>query len=194
MPAKTYTLMYESGGPIGATLTSITPSPTLTLRPGGTISYSLNFSGQARGYVTVEAELDGEPWSGGASYTVSGPYVESGSSVTRTFSNAPQGTYSVNYRSGGPAQARFEGVYPSSEELRPGGSVTFTLRFRSVMPGPVPRPPNPEPMPGPIPRPHPGPMPGPVPNPTPEPMPGPVPNPTPVPMPGPLHPDEPVEE
>ena len=179
-PTGSYTLTYNSGGPIGATLTGISPSPNQYLNAGGTIAFTLNFTTEARGYITVDASLDGRSWSGPVDYVVLGPYVESGSSASMTFSNAPQGTYNVEYRYGGPGIARFVGVSPSSRELQPGGSIAFTLMFTSLMPGPMPVPnPTPEPMPGPVPNPTPDePMPGPVPNPTPdEPMPGPVINP-----------------
>jgi hypothetical protein len=43
-PTGSYTLNYQSGGPSGATLTSITPSATQTLSAGGTITFILNFS------------------------------------------------------------------------------------------------------------------------------------------------------
>jgi hypothetical protein len=43
-PTGSYTLNYQSGGPSGATLTSITPSATQTLSAGGTITFNLNFS------------------------------------------------------------------------------------------------------------------------------------------------------
>ena len=178
MPSGVYTLIYNSGGPIGATLTGISPSPSINLSPGGSITFTMNFTTQARGYVTVEATLDGQPWSGTVNYVVNGPYVESGEFVSRTFSDVPQGTYSLNYRDGGPWTAEFAGVSPSSQELLPGGYIVFTITFTSFPgPGPVPNP-----------TPEPGPMPGPVPNPTPEPMPGPVPNPTPdEPIPGPVN-------
>ncbi|MGD0856855.1 MAG: hypothetical protein ABSA18_13790, partial [Dehalococcoidia bacterium] len=116
--------------------------------------------------------------SGAVNYVINGPYVESGEFVSRTFSDVPQGTYSLNYRDGGPWTAEFAGVSPSSQELLPGGYIVFTITFTSFPgPGPVPNP-----------TPEPGPMPGPVPNPTPEPMPGPVPNPTPdEPIPGPVN-------
>jgi hypothetical protein len=182
MPAGMYTLTYDSGGPIGATLTSISPSPSLNLKAGGSIVFTMNFTTRARGYVTVQATLDGRPWSGAGSYMVDGPYVESGDSVSRTFSNMPQGTYRVDFREGGPYTSEFTGVSPSSQELSPGGYIVFTITFTSFPgPGPVPNPtPEPGPMPGPVPNPtpEPSPIPGPVPNPTPEPIPGPVPNPT----------------
>ena len=191
-PTGSYTLNYDSGGPVSATLTGISPSPNQYLSAGGTIAFTLNFTSESRGYITVDASLDGRSWSGPVNYVVSGPYVESGDSASMTFSNAPQGTYSVDYRGGGPDIARFAGVSPSSRELQPGGSIAFTLMFTSLMPGPVPNP-IPGPIPGPVPNPTPEPMPGPVPNPNPdEPMPGPVPNPTPYnPMPGPMpNPDD----
>jgi hypothetical protein len=183
-PTGPYTLVYNSGGPIGATLTGISPSPNQFLSVGGTIAFTMNFTSEARGHITVDATLDGQAWSGPVNYIVMGPYVESGNSVSMTFSNCPKGTYNVQYRSGGPDIGRFAGVTPSTQELSPGGSIAFTIIFTNTMPGPIR--PVPSPMPGPVPHPTPGPMPGPVPNPTPEPMPGPVPNPTPVPMPGPV--------
>jgi hypothetical protein len=194
-PTGSYTLTYDSGGPIGATLTGISPSANQYLSAGGTIAFTLHFTSESRGFITVDASLNGRSWSGPVEYVVSGPYVESGDSVSMTFHNAPQGTYRVDYRGGGPDDAHFAGVSPSSRELQPGGSISFTLMFTGLMPGPMPGPvphPTPGPMPGPVPNPTPEPMPGPVPNPTPEPMPGPVPNPTHYdPMPGPMpNPDE----
>jgi hypothetical protein len=161
-PAGVYTLNYNSGGPIGATLTGISPSPTQNLAPGGSVQYVLQFTGQPKGYVAVEATLDGESWSGSVGYVLQGPYVESGSSVPRNFGNAPQGSYTVQYSAGGPPQSSFIGVSPSSQMLSPGGSITFTLMFHFE--GGL----KPEPEPGPIPRPVPEPLP-PVIEPVPEP-------------------------
>jgi hypothetical protein len=191
-PIGSYTLTYNSGGPVGATLTGVSPSPNQYLGAGGTIAFTLNFTSESRGFITVDASLNGRSWSGPVEYVVSGPYVESGDSASMTFNNAPHGTYSVDYRGGGPDNGRFAGVSPSSRVLQPGGSISFTLMFTNLIPGPVPNP-TPEPMPGPVPNPTPYDPPGPVPNPTPdEPMPGPVPNPTPYePMPGPMpNPDD----
>ena len=154
MPAGRYTLNYNSGGPIGATLTGISPSPTQKLAPGGSIQYTLQFTGQPKGNVTVEVTLDGQPWSGSVGYVLQGPYVESGSSAPRNFANAPQGSYSVQYRAGGPPQSSFVGVSPPSQMLPAGGSITFTLEFHfegGLKPGPMPGPlpPAPEPAPEP---------------------------------------------
>jgi hypothetical protein len=155
MPVGIYTLNYNSGGPIGATLTNISPSPTQNLTPGGSVEYTLQFTGQPKGYVTVEATLDGKPWSGSVGYVLQGPYVESGSSAPRNFANAPQGSYSIQYKAGGPPQSSLIGVSPSSQMLPAGGSITFTLmfHFEGLMPGPTP--PEPGPMPGPGPEPFP---------------------------------------
>jgi hypothetical protein len=46
MPTGTYTLHYNSGGPSGATLASITPSATQTLSSAGTVTFTLNFSSE----------------------------------------------------------------------------------------------------------------------------------------------------
>jgi len=155
MPAGMYTLNYNSGGPIGATLTGISPAPTQNLAAGGSIEYTLQFTGQPKGYVTVQATLDGQSWSGSVGYVLQGPYVESGSSVPRDFANAPQGNYSVQYSAGGPPQSSFIGVSSPSQTLPAGGSITFTLMFHfegGVEPGPMPGP-VPEPFP-PVPEPR----------------------------------------
>jgi hypothetical protein len=148
-PAGIYTLSYNSGGPIGATLTNISPSPTQSLPSGGSIQFVLEFTGQPKGQVTVNATLDGQPWNGSVAYVLQGPYVESGGSTPRSFGNAPQGTYTVQYGGGGPPQSNFVGVSPQSQMLPPGGAITFTLmfHFQSGIP--------PEPMPGPVPEPGP---------------------------------------
>jgi hypothetical protein len=159
MPVGLYTLSYNSGGPIGATLTGISPSPTQNLAPNGSINFTLQFTGQPRGYVTVTATLDGQPWSGSVGYVLQGPYVESGDSAPRNFANAPQGSYSVQYSGGGPPQSSFVGVSPPTQSLPPGGSITFTLMFHfegGIKPGPVPEPPPVPPLP-PVPKPVPEP-------------------------------------
>ena len=138
-PAGTYTITYETGGPIGATFNGVSPSTEQTLPANGTIIFTLNFHTEARGTVRVNATLNGEPWSGGVGYVLSGPYPESGSHLPYSHSNAPAGEYSVNYSSGGPPSSVFEGVSPSTQYLPAGGSVTFTLKFvfRGVLPGPL---------------------------------------------------------
>ncbi len=129
-PGGKYTLQYNSGGPIGATLTSITPSPTQNLTANNPNPvFTLNFSAQQRGTVSVQATLNGEPWSGPVGYVINGPYVESGSSVPNSVGNAPPGSYSVSYSSGGPPSAVFQGVQPGSQSLSPGGQVQFVIRF-----------------------------------------------------------------
>jgi hypothetical protein len=158
MPPGVYTLNLNSGGPIGAVLTGISPAPTMTLESGGSTTFTLNFSEQAKGNVSVVATIDDEPWSGQVNYILQGPYVESGSSVPASFSNAPPGQYSVQYDSGGPPQCKYIGISPSSKNLTPGGSVQFTIKFKfqsGILP-------DPEPMPGPIPEPEPEPIPGPL--------------------------------
>jgi hypothetical protein len=138
-PAGSYTITYETGGPIGATFGGVSPSTTQTLAANGTIIFTLNFRTQARGTVNVNATLDGAPWTGDVGYVLTGPYPESGGHVPYSHSNAPSGNYSVNYSSGGPHSSVFEGVSHPSQYLPAGGSVTFTLRFvfKGVMPGPL---------------------------------------------------------
>jgi len=54
MPAGTYILTYSSGGLEGATLSSISPTSTQTLSPGGTITFTLNFHSQPAGKVETK--------------------------------------------------------------------------------------------------------------------------------------------
>jgi len=148
-PAGTYTLSFLSGGPIGATLSSISPGPRQTLAPGGTISYTLNFHAQAKGTVLVNATLDGKPWSGSVSYVLHGPYVDSSEGVPDSFTNCPPGTYTVSYSSGGPHQSQLISITPPRQHLSSGGTISFTLNFKfqgGVIPGVLPPPP---PMPPP---------------------------------------------
>ena len=130
-PAGSYTLSYNSGGPTGATLAYISPSPTQNLSAGGTITYTLVFHGQATGTVYVNATLNGAPWSGAIRYTLVGPYPDSHNSVPGSFTNCPPGSYSVSYTSGGPPAAVLENVTPSpTQNLSAGGTISFTLNFR----------------------------------------------------------------
>jgi len=152
MPAGPYTLSYNSGGPIGATLTNISPAPSQNLSPNGAIAFTMNFTGQPKGQVAVSVTLDGKPWSGEISYVLAGPYTESGGSAPRTFSNAPAGNYTLQYNAGGPPGGVFQGVSPSSQMLPAGGTIMFNImfEFKGL--------PEPEPMPGPVPEPEPGPL------------------------------------
>jgi hypothetical protein len=115
--------------------------------------FTLNFTGQPKGNVTVQATIDGQSWSGPVSYVVQGPYIESGSAAPQNFGNAPQGTYSIQYKGGGPPGCSFTGISPSSQVLPPGGSINFVLMFHFEQ-GVIP-PPEPGPMPGPVPEPPP---------------------------------------
>ncbi len=138
-PGGKYTLQYNSGGPIGATLTSITPSPVQKLTASNpNLVYTLNFSAEAKGTVTVQAMMNNEPWSGPVGYVINGPYVESGSTVPNSIGNAPPGTYSLSYSSGGPPSCVFQGVQPASQSLQAGGHIQFILyfKFQGVEPEP----------------------------------------------------------
>ena len=131
-PAGAYAISYNSGGPDGSTLGNITPSQTQTLSAGGTITFTLNFKTQPINTIMVNATLDGSPWSGQVHYTIHGPQANSGSSVPNTFSDLPDGTYTVNYRYGGPDGATLASITPSpTEALSSGGTITFTLNFHT---------------------------------------------------------------
>jgi len=132
LPDGTYTLHYTSRGPSGATLMSITPSPTQSLPDGGTIYFTMNFHSQASGSIFVQATLDGSPWSGQVRYSIHGPYSDSSYSVPDSFDGLPEGSYTLVYSSGGPPGAQFAGISPKpTQYLSSGGHTSFTLNFYS---------------------------------------------------------------
>ncbi len=102
----------------GELLSGISPAITEKLSIGG---------------ITVNATLDGVPWSGEVSYTIQGPTTESGSSAPQGFSECPVGTYTITYISGGPQGALLGGISPAAtEELSTGEAATLTLAFVSI--------------------------------------------------------------
>jgi hypothetical protein len=138
LPDGTYTLHYTSRGPAGATLGSITPSPTQTLPDGGTIYFTMNFHSQAAGSIFVQATLDGSRWSGQVKYTISGPYTDSNYSVPDSFDGLPEGSYTLIYKSGGPPGAQFGGISPKPTQYLPSdGHRSFTLIFDSQAAGTI---------------------------------------------------------
>jgi hypothetical protein len=142
-PTGTYTLSYRSGGPAGATLEGISPSARQTLHADGSITFNLNFYTEVTGTIYVNATLDGEPWqtaigSGAIRYTIHGPTTDSSSTVPDSFSDLPPGAYTLSYSSGGPTGATLTNITPSSRQSLPaGGSITFTMNFRSQATGTV---------------------------------------------------------
>jgi hypothetical protein len=138
LPQGTYTLQYTSRGPSGASLMSITPSPTQNLPDGGTIYYTMNFQSQASGSIFVRATMDGSTWSGQVRYTIEGPYTDTNYSVPGSFDGLPEGSYTLVYKSGGPSGAQFGGISPSSTQYLPsGGQASFTLIFYSQATGTI---------------------------------------------------------
>lgn len=81
------------------------------------------------GTVRVEATLDGAPWSGPVSYSVSGPPPTNFTGTsTGSHPNLPAGGYTVQYLSGGPGG--FVEIVPAASQLLvAGGTISWTLRF-----------------------------------------------------------------
>lgn len=83
-----------------------------------------------RGYIVVEANLCGEPWTGALNYTLTG----ANSTITETtvpYSfNVDPGTWTCAYVSGGPAGAYLESITPSeTQTVGADELITFTLDF-----------------------------------------------------------------
>jgi len=93
------------------------------------ITFTLNFTSEVRGTVTVEATANGASWEGGVSYTLAGPYTDSHGSVPYTFDNCPSGHYTLNYNSGGPEGMVLYQIRPPAQNLDAGGAITFTMDF-----------------------------------------------------------------
>jgi len=135
----TYTLIYQSGGPSGATLVSITPEPTQTNVMGSDTTFYLNFvaGSKDKNTIMVRASLDGLSWTGTIHYQIDGPGGRSDGlfSVPGNYYNMPNGQYIVNYISGGPAGATLTSITPSSLQIVPTASgakaISFTFRFHS---------------------------------------------------------------
>jgi hypothetical protein len=60
--------------------------------------------------------------------------------VPNSFTGCPAGSYSVDYKSGGPSSPVLggtivlDGITPSSrQDLSPGGTITFTLNFVGIL-------------------------------------------------------------
>jgi hypothetical protein len=130
VPAGNYILTYNYGGPSGAMLTSVTPSPSQALQAGGTVHFTLNFHRQSSSTIMVNATLDGAPWSGSINYSFSGPFNDADTVVPRTFSNVPPGAYTLLYSYGGPTPATLGGITPTAMQILPsGGSIVYTFNF-----------------------------------------------------------------
>lgn len=82
------------------------------------------------GTIEINATLNGAPWTGAVSYTISGPETINGALAPATFTEKPVGQYTLSYNSGGPANAIFSSITPSATQmLQTEGTITFTLNF-----------------------------------------------------------------
>jgi hypothetical protein len=139
-PAGNYSLVYNSGGPAGASLAGIVPSSTQQLSDGGVISFTLNFisarapvSVATPGTIQIYAIHNGSPVSTNVNVSLSGQYSDTISFVPATRYNMPPGNYYLSYNYGGPSYANFNSVSPtSSQYLSQGGTIVFTLQFGSA--------------------------------------------------------------
>jgi len=133
-PAGSYTVIYNSGGPAGASLSSITPSSTQSLSQGGVISFTLNFTKvRAAGNIQIYATYDGSPISTSINASLSGPYSDTITFAPASKYSVPSGTYYLSYNYGGPSYATFSAISPSTSQWLPeGGSITFTIQLRSA--------------------------------------------------------------
>ncbi|HVT56773.1 MAG TPA: FG-GAP-like repeat-containing protein [Thermoanaerobaculia bacterium] len=133
-PPGSYTVNYIGGGPPGAQFVGTTPASTQAVSSNSTTTFTVNFS-SAAGRLYVNATLDGLSWSGALTFQVTGPGISFSGSSVPIFYNEPAGTYSLQYLSGGPPNAHFQGIVPaSSQVVAASGSTTFTFQFVTPQP------------------------------------------------------------
>ena len=113
-----------------STALSISPSPMQNVSAGQSITFTMRFYSESSGTIVVNANKGGEPWNGSVHYTITGPYEDSGSSVSNTYSNVPAGTYTLVYLFGGPDNCMLNSISPSpTQELSSNGRIVFTMDF-----------------------------------------------------------------
>lgn len=123
-----------SGGPPNAVLANVAPGPWQGLPVGGVRTFTLQYRSvePKTGELAIAATLDGSPWTGPLSTTLTGPASFAGSSAPQSFPGAPPGSYSAALVSGGPPGASLVTVTPSATQtLAAGDTETFTFHFRS---------------------------------------------------------------
>jgi hypothetical protein len=96
---------------------------------GGNPDGATDFTVGHGGTLEVKATLDGSPWSGPVSYSVSGAASFTGG-FAATYLNLPEGGYTVLYVSGGPANTSYRNIVPAASQFLPiGGTISWTLQF-----------------------------------------------------------------
>ena len=97
---------------------------------------TLNVSGMGvaapvtTGTIQINATFNGEPWSGGLYYSLSGPESYNGGTAPNTYFNMAPGTYNISYTAGGPGGVTFNGITPSTQQqVSVGLTTTFTFNF-----------------------------------------------------------------
>jgi len=90
------------------------------------------------GTIQVNATFNGAPWSGPASFQLTGASTLNGTSLPATFSIVTAGNYTLNYIGGGPSGATVTGVAPGvTQTLSGGATATYTLNFTTVLTGTI---------------------------------------------------------
>ena len=93
--------------------------------------------GGTTGTIVVKATLDGSPWTGNVSYTLTptSGSPTSGTYVEQTFTGVAAGNWTCAYVSGGPVGAYLDSIAPSAtQEVTAGVTKTFTLVFKTIPP------------------------------------------------------------
>jgi hypothetical protein len=124
---------YIALGPDGAILDNITPLEWQDLTPGGTITFTLNFT-TGTGNIQINATLDGIPWRGLMVCELTSPVWPSYQENIAPGSawGVKLGVWTCTYIALGPDGAILVNITPSPTQTLPsGGTITFTLNFET---------------------------------------------------------------
>lgn len=100
-----------------------------TAKQGDAVSNSCGVPGS----ISVDAMLDGSPWTGSISYSLNGLGRSLKESSLGVFGGIQPGDYSLTYVSGGPLASSLSSVDPPyTQTLLSNGSINFTLNFVST--------------------------------------------------------------
>jgi hypothetical protein len=81
-----------------------------------------------KGTIQINATLNDSPWSGSVTWALTGIKPAGGTSVPKTLSDMPTGSYLLTHVLGGPSNSALLSTSPLSQTLN-AGTATFTFKF-----------------------------------------------------------------
>jgi uncharacterized repeat protein (TIGR01451 family) len=150
LPAGEYSITDITGGPPDANFIGINPLGNLNVASLNTGVFTLLYRSKnapenpvsvippapattapASNQLNVSATLDGSPWQGALSFTISGTQALSGTSVAQSFTGLKDGAYYASYVSGGPPNAELKKTSVLGTNIVGGRTGILTFDFVS---------------------------------------------------------------